>query len=46
LPETVKGVGDFVEAEYQEFHIPTSAHWVQQEAGDAVTEILRDFLAE
>jgi pimeloyl-ACP methyl ester carboxylesterase len=46
LPETVKGVGDFVEAEYQEFHIPTSAHWVQQEAGDALTEILRDFLAE
>ncbi|HEX8638232.1 MAG TPA: alpha/beta hydrolase [Pyrinomonadaceae bacterium] len=46
LPETVKGVGEYIDAEYQEFHIPTSAHWVQQEASDAVTEILRDFLAE
>lgn len=46
LPETVKGIGDFVDAEYEEFHIPTSAHWVQQEASDAVTEILRDFLAD
>jgi pimeloyl-ACP methyl ester carboxylesterase len=46
LPETVKGVGDYVDAEYQEFHIPTSSHWVQQEASGAVTEILREFLAE
>lgn len=46
LPETVKGIGDCIDADYQEFHIPTSAHWVQQEASDAVTEILRDFLAE
>lgn len=46
LPETVKGVGESIAASYQEFHIPTSAHWVQQEASDAVTEILREFLAE
>ena len=46
LPETVKGVGEVVDARYEEFHIPTSGHWVQQEAGDAVTEILREFLAE
>lgn len=44
LPETVKGVGAAVDAPYEEFHIPTSAHWVQQEAQEAVTEILREFL--
>jgi pimeloyl-ACP methyl ester carboxylesterase len=46
LPETVKGISEFVDAPYEEFHIPTAAHWVQQEAQDAVTEILREFLAE
>jgi epoxide hydrolase 4 len=45
LPETVKGIGEVVEAEYEEFHIPTSGHWAQQEAADAVSEILREFLA-
>lgn len=44
LPETVRGVSEAVEAEFEEFRIPTSAHWVQQEAADAVTEILREFL--
>ena len=44
LPETVKNVGEAIDAPYEEFHIPTAAHWVQQEASDAVTEILRDFL--
>lgn len=46
LPETVKNVGEAIDAPFEEFHIPTAAHWVQQEASDAVTEILRDFLAE
>jgi pimeloyl-ACP methyl ester carboxylesterase len=46
LPETVKGVGEMIDAPYEEFRIPTSAHWVQQEASEAVTEILREFLAE
>ena len=46
LPETVKGVGEMIDAPFEEFRIPTAAHWVQQEAGDAVTEILREFLAE
>ena len=46
LPETVKGVGEMINAPYQEFHVPTSAHWIQQEASEAVTEILREFLAE
>lgn len=45
LPETVRGIGEFIDAPYEEFRIPTAAHWVQQEAGDAVTEILREFLA-
>ncbi len=46
LPETVKGVGEMIDAPFEEFRIPTSAHWVQQEASEAVTEILREFLAE
>ncbi len=46
LPETVKGISEFIDAPFEEFRIPDSAHWVQQEAADAVTEILREFLAE
>lgn len=46
LPETVRGVGDAVDAPFEEFRIPDSAHWVQNEAKDTVNEILRDFLAE
>ncbi|MDQ3322675.1 MAG: alpha/beta hydrolase [Acidobacteriota bacterium] len=46
LPETVAGVGEAIDAAYEEFRIPTSGHWVQQEASDDVTEILRDFLAD
>jgi pimeloyl-ACP methyl ester carboxylesterase len=46
LPETVRGVGTMIDAPFEEFRIPTSGHWVQQEAADAVTEILREFLAE
>ena len=46
LPETVKNIREMIDAPYEEFHIPTSAHWVQQEASETVTEILREFLAE
>ncbi len=46
LPETVKGIGAVIDASYEEFRIPTSGHWVQQEASADVTEILRDFLAD
>ncbi len=46
LPETVKGVSEMIDAPYEEFRIPTAAHWSQQEAADAVTQILREFLAE
>ncbi len=45
LPETVKGVGETVDAEFEEFRIPDSAHWVQNEAPNRITEILRDVLA-
>lgn len=46
LPETVKNISEMIEADYQEFHVPTSGHWVQQEAPEVVTEILRKFLAK
>ncbi len=46
LPETVKGIGEIVDAPYQEIRIPDAAHWVQQEAAEIVTDSLREFLAE
>ncbi len=46
LPDTVKGISDAVDAPFEEFRIPDSAHWVQNEAKDTVNEILRDFLAD
>jgi pimeloyl-ACP methyl ester carboxylesterase len=46
LPETVRGIGEFIDAPFEEFFIPTSGHWVQQEAAETVTQILREFLAE
>ncbi len=46
LPQTVKNIGEFIEADYEEFHVPTSGHWVQQEAPEVVTEILKEFLAK
>lgn len=46
LPESVKGIKEMIDAPYEEFHIPSSGHWVQQESAETVTEILREFLAE
>ena len=46
LPQTVAGVGDMIDGSYTEHRIPNSGHWVQQEARDQVTSILRNFLAE
>jgi pimeloyl-ACP methyl ester carboxylesterase len=46
LPETVQNVGDFIDAEYEEVRIPTSGHWVQQEASEAVTDSIREFLGK
>lgn len=44
LPETVKNISEVIEADYEEYRVPTSGHWVQQEAPEVVTEILRAFL--
>jgi epoxide hydrolase 4 len=44
VPETVRGVGDFVDAPYREVRIPTSAHWVQNEAVAEVNAALSSFL--
>lgn len=46
LPETVQNVKEAIDGHYEEIRIPESGHWVQQEAGEAVTDSLREFLAE
>ncbi len=46
LPETVQNVKEAIDAPYEEVRIPESGHWVQQEAAEAVTDSLREFLAE
>lgn len=46
LPETVRGVGDAVDASFSEIRIPDAGHWVQQEASEIVNNSLREFLAE
>ncbi|MEO6655012.1 MAG: alpha/beta hydrolase [Pyrinomonadaceae bacterium] len=46
LPETVAGVGDMISGPYTEHRISNSGHWVQQEARDEVTDVLRSFLRE
>ncbi len=46
LRETVAGVGEAVDESFEEFFIPSSGHWVQQEEAETVTEILKDFLAD
>jgi pimeloyl-ACP methyl ester carboxylesterase len=46
MRETVKNVGEFIDAPFEEFHIPDAGHWVQQEAAETVTQILREFLAD
>ncbi len=46
LPETVKDVGEAVDAPYSEIRIPDAGHWVQQEAAEVVTDSLREFLGE
>ncbi len=46
LPETVKGIGEAVDAPFSEIRIPDAAHWVQQEAAQIVNDSLLEFLAE
>ncbi len=44
VPETVRGVGQFIDAPYKEVRIPTSGHWVQNEATTEVNAALNEFL--
>lgn len=44
LPETVQGIEEFIDAPFEEMHVPESGHWVQQEAPEAVTAMIRDFI--
>ena len=46
LPETVAGVGDYVDAPYTELRLGRSNHWVQQEAPAEVNAALLSFLDE
>ncbi len=46
IPRTVEGVSECIDGRYEELRIPHSAHWVQQEAADEVTNAIREFLAE
>ncbi len=44
LPQTVRGVGDVVDAPYRELRIAESNHWVQQEFPVETNEALLSFL--
>jgi pimeloyl-ACP methyl ester carboxylesterase len=46
LRETVAGIDEAIDAPFEEFFIPSSGHWVQQEEAETVTQILKEFLAE
>jgi len=46
LPESVRDIGEVIDAPYQEIRIPDAGHWVQQEAAEIVTDSLGEFLAE
>ena len=46
VPETVRGVGRFIEAPFKEVRIPSSGHWVQNEATAEVNAALNEFLDE
>jgi len=45
IPETVKGIGEAIDAPFADIRIADSGHWVQQEARDEVTSVIRDFLS-
>lgn len=46
VPETVRGVGKFVDAPYRELRISDSGHWIQNEAVEEVNLALMDFLGD
>ena len=45
IPESVRGVGDVIDAKFDQFLVPTAAHWIQQEIPNEINEILLEFLA-
>jgi pimeloyl-ACP methyl ester carboxylesterase len=45
LPQTVRGVEDYIDAPYSELRIPDSGHWVQNEAVEEVNAALINFLS-
>ena len=45
LPETVRGVGEVVDSKFEQFLVPTAAHWIQQEIPNEINDILLEFLA-
>lgn len=44
LPQTVRGVADYVDAPFRELRIKDSGHWVQNEAAGEVNAALIEFL--
>ncbi len=44
VPETVRGVADYVDAPYTELRLARNNHWVQQEAPGEVNAALLSFL--
>jgi epoxide hydrolase 4 len=44
VPETVRGVGYYIDAPYREVRLANIGHWVQQEAPAEVTAALSNFL--
>lgn len=44
LPQTVRGVANYINAPYREVRIPDCSHWVQNEAPEEVNTALLEFL--
>ena len=44
VPETVRGVGHYIDGPYREVRMATVGHWIQQEAHAEVTAALKSFL--
>ena len=45
VPESVRGIGDVIDAKFEQFLVPTAAHWIQQEIPNEINDILLEFLA-
>lgn len=45
LPQTVRGIENYIDAPYRELRIPDSGHWVQNEAVEEVNTALVEFLS-